>query len=60
MCGVGPYAYAAAVLLPEGVLGVMTISTITQLDTLGFSSAHAAEHRYLTHRGQASLKHPGS
>ena len=28
--GGGPYAYAAAVLLPERVLGVMTISTIAQ------------------------------
>ena len=28
--GGGPYAYAAAALLPERVLGVMTISTIAQ------------------------------
>ena len=40
--GGGPYAYAAAALLPERVLGVMTISTIAQagaLDT-SFSVLH--------------------
>lgn len=32
--GGGPYAYAAAALLPERVLGVVTISTITQAGAL--------------------------
>lgn len=40
--GVGPYAYAAAALLPERELGVMTISTITQ----------AGEHTSVRHAGE--------
>ncbi len=42
--GGGPYTYAAAALLPERVLGAMTISTVAQAGTSTFTLSQSCQH----------------